>query len=144
MIKIWCRSYLNSLVVFPTFFNLSNKEFMIWATTSLFLFHLLILSGVISPHFSNSILGTYQSREFIFQCHILNIQSWIFIGRTDAEAETAILCPPDAKNWLIGKDLDARKHWRHEEKGMIEDEMTGWHRQFNEHESEHAPGVCDE
>ena len=52
-------------------------------------------------------------------------QSWIFIGRTDAEAETSILWPPDAKNWLVGKDPDAEKDWRREEKGMTEDEMAG-------------------
>ena len=54
-------------------------------------------------------------------------QSWIFLGRTDAEAETPILWPPDEKNWLIGKDPDAGKDWRREEKGMTEDEMVGWH-----------------
>ena len=53
-------------------------------------------------------------------------QSWIFIGRTDAKAETPILRPPDAKNWLIWKDPDAGKDWRREEKGMTEDEMVGW------------------
>ena len=53
-------------------------------------------------------------------------QSWIFIGRTDAEAETPILWPRDAKNWLTGKDPDAGKGWR-QEKGMTEDEMVGWH-----------------
>ena len=63
-------------------------------------------------------------------------QSWIFIGRTDAEAETAILWPPDAKNWLIWKDPDAGKDWRCEEKGMTEDEMVGWHHQLNGHEFE--------
>ena len=52
-------------------------------------------------------------------------QSWIFIGRTDAEAETPILWPPDGKNWLIGKDSDAGKDWRQEEKGMTEDKMVG-------------------
>ena len=52
-------------------------------------------------------------------------QSWVFIGRTDAEAETPILWPPDVKNWLIGKDPDARKDWRWEEKGKTEDEMVG-------------------
>ena len=51
-------------------------------------------------------------------------QSWIFIGKTDAEAKTLILFPPDVKNWLIGKDLDARKDWRWEEKGMTEDQMV--------------------
>ena len=54
-------------------------------------------------------------------------QSWIFIGRTDAEAETPILWPPDAKNWLIGKDPDVGKDWRQEENEMTEDEMVGWH-----------------
>ena len=59
-------------------------------------------------------------------------QSWIFIGRTDAEAP--ILWPHDAKNWLLGKDPYAGKDWRREEKGMTEDEMVGWHHQLNEHE----------
>ena len=54
-------------------------------------------------------------------------QSWILIGRTDAEAEILILWPPDVKNWLIGKDPDAGKDWRQEEKGTTEDEMVGWH-----------------
>ena len=70
-------------------------------------------------------------------------QSWIFIGRTDAEAETPILWPPDAKNWLIWKDPDAGKDWRREEKGMTEDEMDGWHHWLNGHESEQAPEVGD-
>ena len=60
-------------------------------------------------------------------------ESWIFIGRTDAEAETPILWPPDAKNWLIWKDPDAGKDWRWEEKGMTEDEMVGWHQQLDGH-----------
>ena len=60
-------------------------------------------------------------------------QSWIFIGRTDAEAEAPILRPPDAKNWLIGKDPDAGKDWRQEEKVMTEDEMVGRHHWFNGH-----------
>ena len=68
-------------------------------------------------------------------------QSWIFIGRTDAEAETPILWPSDAKNWLLGKDPDAGKYWRQEEKGMTEDEMTGWHHRLNGHEFEQAPAV---
>ena len=54
-------------------------------------------------------------------------QSWVFIGRTDAEAETLILWPPHAKSWLIGKDLDAGRGWGQEEKGMTDDEMAGWH-----------------
>ena len=70
-------------------------------------------------------------------------QSWIFIGRTDAEAETPILWLPDAKNWLIGKDPDAGKDWRQEEKGMTEDEMVEWHHQLDGHEFEQALGVGD-
>ena len=61
-------------------------------------------------------------------------QSWVFTERTDIEAETPILWPPDVKSWLIGKDPDAGKDWRQEEKGTTEDEMVGWHHQFNGHE----------
>ena len=68
-------------------------------------------------------------------------QSWVFIGRTDTEAETPILWLPDVKNRLIGKDPDAGKHWRQEEKGMTEDEMVGWHHWCDGHEFEQAPGV---
>jgi len=68
-------------------------------------------------------------------------QSWLFIGRTDAEAEAPIFWPPAAKNWLTGKDPDAGKDWRQEEKGMAEDEMVGWHHQLNGHEFEQALGV---
>ena len=63
-------------------------------------------------------------------------QYWIFIGRTDAEAETPILWPPDEKNWLIGKKPDAGKDSRQKEKEMTEDEMAGWHYQLNGHEFE--------
>ena len=63
-------------------------------------------------------------------------QSWVFIGRTADEAETPILWPPDAKNWLTGKDSDAAKDWRQEEKGMTEDEMAGWYHWCYGHEFE--------
>ena len=69
-------------------------------------------------------------------------QSWIFIGRTNAEAETPILWPPDAKNRLIWKDPDAQQDWR-QKKGMTEDEMVGCHHQLDGHEFEQAPGVGD-
>ena len=68
--------------------------------------------------------------------HSKGNQSWIFIVRTDAEAETPILWPPDVKHWLIWKDPDAGKDWRQKEKGMTEDEMVGWHHWLNAHESE--------
>ena len=63
-------------------------------------------------------------------------QSQIFTESTDVEAETPILWPPDAKNWLIGKDPDAARDWRQEEKGTTEDEMIGWHHRLNGHEFE--------
>ena len=67
-------------------------------------------------------------------------RSWIFIGRTHAEAETRILWPPDVKYWLTGKDPDPGKDWRREEKGTTEDEVVGWHHQFNGHEFEQTLG----
>ena len=67
-------------------------------------------------------------------------QSWIFIGGTDAEAETPIHWPPDVKNWLIGNDPDAGEDWRQDEKGT-EDEIVGWHHWLNKHEFEQASGV---
>ena len=70
-------------------------------------------------------------------------QSWVFIGRTDAEAETPILWPSDVKNWQTGKEPDPGKHWRQEEKGTTEDEVVGWHHQLDAHEFEQAPGVGD-
>jgi len=70
-------------------------------------------------------------------------QSWIFIGRTDAEVEAPILWPPAVKSQLTGKDPDAGKDWTQEEKGPKEDEMVGWHHWLNGHEFEQAPGVGD-
>jgi len=70
-------------------------------------------------------------------------QSWIFTGRTDTEAETPILWPPDAKNWLIRKDPHTGKDWRQKEKGKTEDEMVGWHYWLNSHEFEWTPEVGD-
>ena len=70
-------------------------------------------------------------------------QSWIFIGRTVAETETPILWPPDAKNWLTGKDRNAEKDWRQEEKGTTEDEMVGWNHRLDGHEFEQALGIGD-
>ena len=71
-------------------------------------------------------------------------QSWIFTGRTDAEAETLILWPPDAKSQLTGKSPDAGNDWGHEEKRVTEDEMVGWHHQLNGHEFQQAPGDGEE
>ena len=67
-------------------------------------------------------------------------QLWILIGRTDAEAKAPILWAPDVNSWLIGKDPDAGKDWRQEEKGATRDEMVGWHHRLNGHEYEQIPG----
>ena len=69
--------------------------------------------------------------------------SWVFIGRTDVEAETPVLWPPDSKSWLIGKDPDAGKDWGQEEKGMTEDELAGWYYRLDGHELGWTPGVGD-
>ena len=91
---------------------------------------------------SKSEKGYVKAVYYHFACkmiqpvHPKGNQSWIFTGRIDAEAETPKLLPPDAKNWLIAKDPDARKNWRWEVKGKTEDEMVGWHHQLNGHEFE--------
>ena len=89
------------------------------------------------------ILESPLGSDDIIQVHIKGNKFWIFIGRTDAEAETLILWPPDVKNGLIGKDTDAGKDWRQEEKGTIEDEMLGWHHWLYGHEFEQSLGVGD-
>ena len=75
--------------------------------------------------------------------HSKGDQSWVFIGRTDAKAETPILWPPHVKSWLIGKDSDAGRDWGQEEKGTPEDEMAGWHHQLDGLESEWTAGAGD-
>ena len=104
-----------------------------WAPNNWYLWTVVLEKTLESP---------LDSRE-IQPVHPKGHQSWIFIGRTDAEAETPILWPPDAKNWLTGKDPDAGKDWGQEEKGTTEDEMAGWHQQLNGHEFEQALGVGD-
>ena len=79
-------------------------------------------------------------RKEIQPLHPKGNPSWIFIGRSDANAETPKFWPPDAKNWLIWKDPDAGKDWGQETKGVTEAEMIGWHHWLNGYESEQAPG----
>ena len=79
-------------------------------------------------------LGSPLDCKEIQPVHPKGDQSWVFIARTDVEAETPIFWPPDGKSWLICKDPDAGKDWRQEEKGTTEDEMVGWHHQLNGHE----------
>ena len=90
--------------------------------------------------------GVGETLEIPLDCKVIKPlnpernQSWIFIGRTDAKAETPILWLPRAKSWLIGKDPDAGRDWGQEKKGTTEDEMAGWHHQLNGHEFEQASG----
>ena len=79
----------------------------------------------------------------IWPVHSKGDQSWMFIGRTDANAETPILWPPHVKGWLIGKDSDAGRDWGQERKGTTEDEMAGWHHRLNGHEFEWTLGVSN-
>ena len=79
----------------------------------------------------------------IQRVHSKGDHSWVFFGRTDAEAETPVLWPPDAKSWPIGKDPDVGKDWGQEEKGMTEDEMVEWHQWLTGHEFGWTPGVGD-
>ena len=81
--------------------------------------------------------------KVIQRVHSKGNQSWIFIGRTDGQAKTPLLWPPDVKNCLIRKDPDAGKDWGQEEKGMTEDETVGWHHWLDGHEFEKALGVGD-
>ena len=115
-------------LVFPVVmygcWELNYKES--WAPMSWFFWTVVLEETLESP---------LDSKE-IQSVHPKGNQSWIFIGRTDAEVETPILWPPDAKNWLIWKAPDAGKDWRWEEKGMTEDEMVGWHHRINRHEFE--------
>ena len=91
----------------------------------------------------NRLLESPLDAKEIQPVHPKGNKSWIFTGRTDAKAETPVLWPTDAKNWLIVKDPDAGKDWRQEEKGTAEDEMVGWHHWLDGHEFEQALGVGD-
>ena len=82
-------------------------------------------------------------REVIKPFNPKENQSWTFIRRTDAEAESPILWPPDSKSWLVRKDPDVGKDWRQKEKGTTENEMVGWHHWLNGYEFGHAPGDGD-
>ena len=96
--------------------------------------------SLVSNHFTiESPLDCKEIQSF----HPKGNQSWIFIGRIDAEAEILMLWPPDAMSWLIWKHPDAGKDWRQEEKGMTEDEMVGWHHRLNGHGFGWTPGVGD-
>ena len=93
--------------------------------------------------FSNSSLESPLDYKGLKPAHPKGNQPRIFIGRTDSEAEAPILWPPDAKSWLIRKDPDTGKDWRHKNKGMTEDEMVGWHHWLSGHVFEQALGDGD-
>ena len=103
--------------------NLDYKES--WAPKNWY-FWTVVLEKTLESPLEKTLESPLDCKE-IQPVHPKGDQSWIFIGSTDVEAETALLWPPDAKNWLIWKDPDAGKDWRQEEKGMTEDEMVGWH-----------------
>ena len=101
------------------------------------------LDEVISHYgFDLCFLSTLNCKK-IQPVHPKGDKSCVFIGRTDAKAETPILWPPHVKSWLIGKDSDAGKDWGQEEKGTTEDEIAGWHHRLNGHEFEWTPGAGD-
>ena len=104
-----------------------------WMPKNWFIWTVLLEKTLESPLDNNKIKPVNLKRN----------QFWIFIERSDAEAEVPIIWPPDAKNWLTGKLPDAEKDWRQEEKGTTEDETVGWHNQLDGHEFEQALGVSD-
>ena len=108
--------------------------------------HPLCCRAAASPGFQWTSLPTAEvmgSYYYSNQSILKGNQPWIFIGRTDAEAEALILWPPDAKNWFTGKDPDAGKDWGQEEKGVTEDEMVGWHHWLTGYEFEQTQGDSD-
>ena len=119
----------------------ANKQFHFFLP-NLFAFHFLLLWCFWTVVLEKTLENLLDCKE-IKSISPKGNQSWIFIGRTDAEVETPIIWSPVAKNWLTGENPDAGKHWRQEEKGMTEDEIVGWHHQLNGHEFEQAPGVGD-
>ena len=112
----------------PFVFPLGSLEQKIWWSPKLYIdaFELWCWRRLESP----------LDCKVIQPVHLKGDQSWVFIGRTDADAETPILWPPHARSWLIGKDSDAGRDWGQEEKGMTEDEMAGWHHWLDGHEFE--------
>ena len=132
MNKLECSEYNNILSVTISSF-LSSPLALVSCLCSLPYF---LSSQILCKSYSSGV-------KEIQPVHPKGNQSWIFIGRTDAEAEAPILWPPDVKNWLTRKDPDAGKDGRQEEKGMTEDEMVGWHHWLDGHEFVQAPGVGD-
>ena len=123
------KVHLVKAMVFPWLWELDHKES--WTLKNWCFWTVVLEKTLDSP---------LDSKEIQPVCPKGN-QSWIFIERTDAEAEAPILGPPDVKNWLIWKDPDPGKDWRWEKKGTTEDEMVGWHHWLDGHAFQHALGV---
>ena len=116
---------INSLVPQPSLWSfIGLKDWCFW---------IVVLEKTLKSPFDNKEIKPVNPR---------GNQFWIFIGRADVEAEAPMSQPPDAKNWLIGKDPDTGKDWGQEEKGRTEDETVVWHHWLDGHESEQALGVC--
>ena len=139
-VLILCKHYVTLVIYFIVWFSLSYsiRRARWWGIrmNTCCVLDVWSAAGAHRRHSSPSF------RE-IQPVHPKGSQSWIFIGRTVAEAEAPILWPPDAKNWLIWKDPDAGKDWGQEEKGTTEDEMVGWHHRLDGYEFEQTLGVGD-
>ena len=133
------RMYGSRWVIIPLWLSGSLRSFL-YSSSLCSCHRFLISSAFVSPYCFCPLLCPFlhelwcwRKLESPLDCNeikpvnLKGNQPWIFIGRTDAEAEIPILWPPDARNWLLGKVPDAGKDWRQEEKGMTEDEMVGWH-----------------
>ena len=126
--------------------TLESSKIESWALKN-WCFWTVVLVLALAAHILKLNCGVGEDSESPLDCketqpvHPKGDQSWVFIGRTDVEAETPILWPPDVKSWLIRKDPDAEKDWGQEEKGMTEDEMVGWHHWLNGHRFGWIPGA---
>ena len=128
--------YINTIPSSQSYgFPSSQYGYESWTIRKLSTKELMLLNSVLEK----TLRSPYDCRE-IKPVHTKGNQPWIFIERTDTEAEAPILWPPDAKNWLIRKDPGTGQDWWQEEKVMAEDEMVGWHHWLNGHEFEQAPG----
>ena len=121
------------VVLYRHMWELEHKE--VWALKN-WCFWIVVLQKTLESHLDCKEIKPVLSEPV----NPKGNQPWMFIRRTDAETEAPVLWPPDVKSLLIGKDPDSGKDWEQEEKGVIEDEMVGWHHQVNGHEFEQTPG----
>jgi len=131
LFSVFSRNYTSVSCLYFSVFSQSSNCGYFWK----------VLSAFSSKHVSH--FNIILNKWWIQPVHSEGDQSWVFFGRNDAKAETPVLWPPHAKSWLIGKDSDAGRDWRQEEKGTTEDEMAGWHHWLDRREPEWTPGVGD-